>query len=1162
MEKRKNQSLLDGLEQFDTLRHALRAGNCPTCVIGLGGIHKAHFIYSLAAGEESPALVITPDEASAVRMAEDINALWGGEYAAPFPARQLTLREVEGASLEYEHARLGVLSSLAHGSLRVVTASAEAALLHTIPPEALRRHTLELRCTESYNIEELVEVLISCGYTRAEQVEGVCQFALRGGILDIFAPLYPDPLRIEFWGDEIDSIWTFKVESQRRENPLESVQITPAREVLLGEPAALVRKLQAQAKTLRGKFAARAREHIEADVERIAGGATLQNIDKYIALLYEQPATLFEHFYKPTIFVCEPITCVQALKNSRWQLDEDTAALLEEGVLFPALCDFYDDFAALTARLCKNRSVVMDTFARSMADIPLKELLQVSAIQLSSWSGDLSVLVDDLQNFLSQRYRVLIYAGGEKAAATLCADLIKEGIDAALSPDGACAPGKVSVTAGTLSAGFEYPEIKLAVLTHQKHRQVAPKRRGRHKKGEALKSLSDLTPGDYVVHVSHGIGVFEGIIKREIHGVTKDYIKIRYAGTDALFVPVNQLDMVSRYVGGSDDKAVRLNKLNSLEWQKTRQRVKKAVDEMAGELIKLYGQRMNTKGYAFPEDDDWQRDFDGRFEYEETDDQLRCIQEIKADMCRPVPMDRLLCGDVGFGKTEVALRAAFKCVEAGKQCAVLVPTTILAWQHFGTIRRRFEGFPVTVELLSRFRTPKQQAEVVRRLKKGEVDIVVGTHRVVQKDVEFKDLGLVVIDEEQRFGVAHKERFKQLRTNVDVLTLSATPIPRTLNMAMSGIRDMSTIEEAPVDRRPVQTYVLEHDWGVIAEAVRRELRRDGQVFYLHNRIDSIHSTAKRLQELLPDARITVAHGRMNEEELSNIWQQLIDHEIDVLVCTTIIETGVDVANCNTLIIEDADNMGLSQLYQLRGRVGRSSRRAFAYFTFRPGKELSDVASKRLSAIREFTSFGSGFRIAMRDLEIRGAGNILGAAQHGHMESVGYEMYLKLLSDAVMEQKGEPVQQRSEACMIDLRVSAHIPEEYIQNLTQRIDIYKKIAAIGSDEDARDVIDELIDRFGEPPLAVLGLIDVSLLRNMAANLGISEIQQRDDAVLLFQEPLDMKGAGLLASRLKGRVMVSGGKRPYIAVRLRPGEDILEEMRTILQNMREDEPAAQKQE
>ena len=572
---------------------------------------------------------------------------------------------------------------------------------------------------------------------------------------------------------------------------------------------------------------------------------------------------------------------------------------------------------------------------------------------------------------------------------------------------------------------------------------------------------------------------------------------------------------------------------------------------MAKELIKLYAERMQVKGYPFSADGEWQHEFEEKFPYQETDDQLRCVAEIKQDMEAPRPMERLLCGDVGFGKTEVALRAAFKCVVEGKQCAILVPTTILAWQHYQTTLARVEGFPVKVELLSRFRTPKQQESIVKKLATGEVDIIIGTHRIVQKDIRFKDLGLVIIDEEQRFGVAHKERFKEMFANVDILTLSATPIPRTLNMAMQGIRDMSVIEEAPMDRHPVQTYVLEHDWSILSDAIRKELRRGGQVYYLHNRVESIDQCAGRIGALVPDARIAVAHGKMGEEELSEVWRKLMEGEIDVLVCTTIIETGVDVSNCNTLIIEDADHMGLSQLYQLRGRVGRSSRRAYAYMTFRRGKVLTDIATKRLSAIREFTKFGSGFGIAMRDLEIRGAGSILGTRQHGHMEAVGYEMYLRLLSEAVSEQRGEKPAGGASECMVDIRIGAHIPESYIDDLSQRIDIYKRIAAIGSQEDALDVVDELIDRYGEPPAAVKGLIDVALLRGTAARLGISEIVQREDSIVLFPEKLDMDAAGRVAAALGNRVMVNASAKPYISVKIPKNTQPIDTMREALTKM-----------
>ena len=654
-----------------------------------------------------------------------------------------------------------------------------------------------------------------------------------------------------------------------------------------------------------------------------------------------------------------------------------------------------------------------------------------------------------------------------------------------------------------------------------------------------------------VVHALHGIGKFVGIRKLEMEGITKDYITIQYAGTDVLYVPVSQLDMVSKYIGPRDNGAVKLNKLSSMEWQKTRARVKKAVKDMADELIKLYAKRSQTKGHAFDVDDDFQHDFEARFPYTETDDQLRSTQEIKEDMQKPIPMDRLLCGDVGFGKTEVAFRAAFKCMEEGKQCAILAPTTVLAWQHYQTALKRFEHFPMKIELLSRFRSKKEQEQILKELKCGNIDMIIGTHRLVQKDVAFKDLGLAVIDEEQRFGVAHKERFKETFAGVDVLTLSATPIPRTLNMAMSGIRDMSVIEEPPIDRHPVQTYVIEHNVGVIVQAITKELRRGGQVYYIHNRIESIDLCAAKLQEMLPEARIGIAHGQITEEHLSEIWRQLIEHEIDILVCTTLIETGVDVPNVNTLVIEDADRLGLSQLYQLRGRVGRSSRRAFAYFTFRRGKALSEIAARRLDAIREFTQFGSGFRIALRDLEIRGAGSLLGGKQHGHMEAVGYDMYLQLLNEAIAEEKGEVLPSKPEDCLIDIQIEAHIPDDYIESLAGRLDVYRKIASLRTNEDSMDLIDELIDRYGDPPKAIQGLISVALIRNMASDLTITEISQKNGIMFFYLKAADMEQIQALTAAYRGRVTVNGGEKAYIAVKMN-GDKPIELMQGVIETMK----------
>lgn len=1141
-------TLMDGMVEYRQMKEALQQGRVPISVSGASASHKTHIIASLTAQLDKPALVIVPDESTAIRFTADLSVLLG-ERVLHFPARDYVLLDVDGASGEFEHQRLGVLSELLQGTARVVVASAESACERTIPKETLKDSILTIDMDGSYDQEQVVKKLVAMSYQCRDQVEGICQFARRGGILDIFPPDRSEPVRIEFWDDEIDTMSTFQVDTQRRQDSIEQVTIPPAREVLYQSPQKLADLLRQQMAAQKGKAGVQVKEHLQRDIERLEGGLNPVSIDRYLPILY-QPQTIFDYFEADALaFLCEPVSCKENFANAMAQHHEDVKMLMEQGILFRGCSVYYDDFTELCRKFCRCQSVMMDTFTRSLSDVPVRELVQLSASQLSTWSGEYAILKDDIEDYMKTGFCCVIFAGTPRGAQALTEDLQKDFSVQLVRDVPSIDPGRIYVLEGTLSAGMEYPQLKLAVISHAKTGS-SRKKPAKAKKG-GIKNISDLNVGDYVVHVSHGIGIFEGIVKRDIHGVVKDYIKIRYAGSDMLFVPVTQLDLVTKYIGGKEDSVVKLNKLNSAEWAKTRARVKKAVKDMADELIKLYAKREAAQGYAFGPDTDWQNDFERRFPYDETDDQLRCIREIKDDMEKPSPMDRLLCGDVGFGKTEVAIRAAFKCVMDGKQCAVLVPTTILAWQHYQTFRKRMEGFPVKVDILSRFRTPREQEQVLEELRRGQVDIVVGTHRLVQKDVKFKDLGLCIIDEEQRFGVKHKESFKEMRNNVDVLTLSATPIPRTLNMAMSGIRDMSTIEEAPQDRQPVQTYVMEHDWGILVQAISKELRRGGQVFYLHNRVDTIDRCAATIQQFLPDATVVVAHGKMSEEQLSKVWKRLLDHEIDILVCTTIIETGVDVSNCNTLIIEDADRLGLSQLYQIRGRVGRSSRRAFAYLTVTKGKALTDVATKRLEAIREFTTFGSGFRIAMRDLEIRGAGNILGAQQHGHMEAVGYEMYLKMLSEAVAVAKGEKPEVQNTECLVDIRIGAHIPEDYIESLPQRIDIYKKIASVENEKDASDIIDELIDRFGTPPEAVKGLVDVSLLRNMAAGLGIREISQRTDSLLFYPETVDMQAASRLAAGLKGRVMLNAGAKPYLAVKVAKGEKPVDTMRLALTMM-----------
>ncbi len=1143
------ESGLAGLPVYKQLCADIRGGRTPASVIGLAHIHKALLAAGLCESLGRRIVLLTADEAEAARLAEDVRAL--GLRTLLLPARELSLRLVESASREYEQMRLGVFATMAEGNYDCVVACVDAAIQYTIPPDTLLARTLELTAGARLPVDDLPRALTAAGYERCDQIEGAGQFAVRGGIVDVYPADSPAPIRIELWGDTVDTIAYFDTLSQRRTDTLDAVAIPPAAEIMYDDAAALAVKIESLAAAQRGKPADTVRKNLLADVDRLRGGVHPASLDRYIPLMYE-PANLLTYARDALVLISEPSKVKERVRTYHWQINQDIEAMLEDGTLCRGLTAFAPSWETLAVELTRAGAVLLDAFARATGDIRPLSMVTLAARQLPLWSGRVELLVTDLQDLLSRRMACVVLAGEEKAAATLADDLCKAGLPAifAKSPS-APVRGQVLVTAGGLSAGIELPDASLAVITHGRAKPaVAHRRRPRKEKGLEIHSLSELQIGDYIVHSAHGIGIYEGVHQVEIQGVVKDYIKLSYAKGDTLYVPVTQLDMVSKYIGTKDEVTVKLHRLGGQEWQKAKTRVRAAVKDIAKGLIALYGKRMASPGFAFGPDEEWQYDFERHFVYQETDDQLRCIDEIKSDMERPVPMDRLLCGDVGFGKTEVALRAAFKCVSQSKQCAILVPTTILAFQHYNTILQRFEGFPVKIEMLSRFRTPKQQADIIRRVKSGEVDIVVGTHRMLSADMTFHDLGLFIVDEEQRFGVTQKERIKELTPNVDVLTLSATPIPRTLNMAMSGIRDMSVIEEAPQDRRPVQTYVLEHDNGIITDAIRRELRRDGQVYYLHNRIENIDTVAAALHSRIPEARVTVAHGRMSEEELSEIWRQVLEHEVDILVCTTIIETGVDIPNVNTLIIENADRYGLSQLHQLRGRVGRSSRRAYAYLTFTRGKALSDVAEKRLTAMREFTEFGAGFKIAMRDMEIRGAGNLLGAQQHGHMEAVGYDMYLKLLAEAVEEEKGSGKAAAVE-CTVDLPISAHIPEDYIGSNAQRLEIYRHIADIRTVEDSMDVYDELIDRFGEPPTAVQGLIDVALLRNMAAAMGIREIKEMQGTLLLYTDRLDMERGGRMSAALKGRVMISAAGKPYYAVKIdrAGGKDVLDTLREALE-------------
>ena len=1141
-------SVLRENKEFKALSQALDHGS-RCAVSGVSGVHKANIISTLCRLKGVRAFCAAQNEQEAQKLANDLSSM--GLSALVYPKKDFLFVSSLIESHEYEHQRLSVLSKALSKDYDVIISTLDAAAQYTIPRETLRSVSRTLKPGTEIPMEELEKALVLLGYERCEVVEGSGQFSVRGGIADLFMPDAEHPVRIEFFGDEIDTLNYFDVDTQRRTEYCEEISLTPSCEILVSDKALLADKIRKRASSLRSQHSEKAKEILHKDADVLSTGLSLHSLDKYISLVYDAPETLFDYLDdNALIFVSEFNNCKERAKSVAFHMKEEILALLQDGVLCKGLDTYSLDFSESMNRLLSRPLLFLDSFSHSSYDTPLEALVTINARSLSPWNGQSTLLIDDLRDIGYESYAVAILAGSEKGAENLTELLNEKGITARYASSAeSIRHGEVVVLPGQLTTGLEYPAQRFILYTHSQV-SAAPqkKRRKTPKNAKAVYSLSELSPGEYVVHTIHGIGIYKGIRKMEVQGVCKDYIQIEYAKGDMLYVPVTQLDLVAKYIGPKENSRVKLNRLGSQEWKKAKRRVKAAAREMAKELIELYSQRIKTKGYAFSSDTEWQRDFEAGFEYEETDDQLRCAEEIKGDMESSAPMDRLLCGDVGFGKTEVALRAAFKCVSDSKQCALLCPTTILAWQHYQTVLSRFDNYPIRVEILSRFRSPKEQKVILEKLRRGEIDMIIGTHRLVQKDVEFRDLGLVIIDEEQRFGVAQKEHFKEMRKNVDVLTLSATPIPRTLNMAMSGIRDMSVLEEAPQNRHPVQTYVLEYDPAVLHEAIRRELLRGGQVFYLHNNVDSISAKAVRISEAIPEAQVAVGHGKMSEQELSEVWRRMLSGEVNVLVCTTIIETGVDIPNANTLIIENADRYGLSQLHQIRGRVGRSPRRAYAYFTYNGGKVLSDISQKRLTAIREFTEFGSGFKSAMRDLELRGAGNILGAQQHGHMEDVGYDMYLKLLGDAVKEEKGEmPVADEAPDCLIDLPIEAHIPESYIESLGGRLDAYRRIADIRTNDDAMDVIDELLDRYGDLPKAVMGLVDVALIRQKAIDRGIYEIRQHDKNLLLYIADIRSEAVAKTISALKGRALLSAGSKPYISVRTEKSQSLLDSLKEI---------------
>ena len=1161
-------SALNDIPEYRSLLAAIDNGACPAAFSGRSAVHRAHFAAGIRQELGRPVVVVCADEGEAERMARDLAAL-SGEAVRTLSAREFTFHNAAVVSRQYEHRRLSTLRALAAGECPLLVCTVESILQRTIPKTLLTQAAQVLRMGERHDLGELAGTLAAAGYTRCEQVEGVGQFALRGGILDFFSPAHPKPVRVEFFGDEIDAMGLFDPDTQRRIENLGAAEILPAAEVLpqftpggYGGLLDGLDRLISQAKRRKGSETLV--QTLEEDRERLAASTAFPAMDRYIALIYPVMATAADYFPEDAVVVLsESPRVAERGKSYLWQLGEDAKALMERGELAGELADFARTFEELTEVLADWPVCYLDAFTSSRYPQRPRTLLNLLTKQLPSYGASLETAVSDLAHYVSDGFRTVVLVSSEQRALNLQALLREQKMTTAVDFQLHELPGygKAVIAVGGLTAGMEYPVGRFAVLTEGQS-LLGKKRRSKPVTNrQKLGSYADLSPGDLVVHEHHGVGRFLEMTKMTVDGVQKDYVKIAYAGADVLYVPATQLDLVSKYIGSGEDaqETRKLSRLGGTDWEKAKTRAKKAVKDLAKGLIQLYAERQRQPGFAFSPDSPWMKEFEDEFEYAETDDQLRCIAEIKQDMEQARPMDRLLCGDVGYGKTEVAFRAIMKCVLDGKQAAILVPTTVLARQHYLTAKQRFAKYPVEIDVVSRFRTQTQMKDTLRRLEQGGIDLLIGTHRLFQKDVKFKDLGLLVIDEEQRFGVQHKEKLKELSKQVDVLTLSATPIPRTLNMALSGIRDMSTLEEPPMDRQPVQTYVLEHDWGVLSDAMRRELERGGQVYYLHNRVETITRTAARIKEMLgEDVAVAVAHGKMSQEELNDVMTRMSDGEVDVLVCTTIIETGIDIANANTLIIEDADHMGLAQLHQIRGRVGRSTRRAYAYLTYRRGKVLTEVASKRLGAIREFAEFGSGFKIAMRDLEIRGAGNVLGPEQSGFLLSVGYDMYLKLLEEAVLEERGEKPERPTE-CAADLSVAASIPDRYVPSPEQRMDLYRRIAAIRSEADADDVMDELIDRYGDPPRTVNNLISVALLRADAARNGISQIDQKGANLNFYLDQFDLQRVSALCGleKYRSRLLFSAGERPYLALRLKKGEDALKFGRKLVEDYAKTAPA-----
>ena len=1162
---------LKNLEEFEQIQERLKKNQGVLQVSGCIDSQKSHFIY--CAGEERhQKLIITYSDLRAREIYE--NYRFFDRKVLLYPARDLMFYNADIQSHQIGMQRMMVLRELMEERDITIITTLPACMERILPLDYMKEHVLEFQSDSSLDLQELSVSLVEMGYEKVSQVEAVGQFAIRGGIIDLYPLTEENPVRMELWGDEIDSIRSFDILSQRSIENLDAVRIYPANEVLVStrQAEAAMKKIEKEGKKQEEIFrkAMQTEEafHVKTLVgdirEKLMELKERSGLDNLVPYFYKETVSFLEYFDDQAL-ICldEPNRISQEGTAVQQEFAQSMENRLNKGYVLPSQTSLLFETGDIIGRLNRKNCLGL-----CIMDVPRDEwnisgTYSMTVRSVNSYHNSFEQLVKDLQKWKKSGYKIALLSASRTRAKRLAQDLQEYELSSFYSddPEREIQPGEILVTDGNVHHGYEYPLIRFAVLTESDIFGRERKKRKKHHayEGQKIQSFTELNVGDYVVHESHGLGVYRGIEKIEVDKVTKDYMKIEYSGGSNLYVLATQSDVIQKYAG-ADAKPPKLNRLGGQEWTKTKTKVHKAVQVIAEDLVRLYAARQEKQGFVYGPDTVWQREFEEMFRFEETEDQLQAIADTKKDMESTKIMDRLICGDVGFGKTEVAIRAAFKAVQEDKQVVYLVPTTILAQQHYNTFVQRMKDFPVRVDLLCRFRTAAEQKKTLADLKKGAVDILIGTHRVLSKDVVFKDLGLLIIDEEQRFGVTHKEKIKQLKNNIDVLTLTATPIPRTLHMSLIGIRDMSVLEEAPNERQEIQTYVCEYNEEMIREAISRELNRGGQVYYVYNRVNTIVEMTNTIAKLVPEANVAFAHGQMKERELERIMYDFINGDIDVLVSTTIIETGMDISNVNTMIIHDADNMGLSQLYQLRGRVGRSNRTAYAFLMYRRNKMLKEVAEKRLSAIREFTELGSGFKIAMRDLEIRGAGNLLGEAQHGHMAAVGYDLYCKMLNESVRELKGEQKIQEKYDTLMDLDIDAYIPDRYIRNESQKLDIYKRIAMIENQEERDDMLEELLDRFGEPPKAVQNLLSIAMLKAQAHAAFITEVTQKGDCIklVMFEKTqADPKKIEQMVNKHQGKMKFVIDARPYFLYTrpkksLKENRDILELAKQLIEDIK----------